>query len=121
MSNNDEKNILLTADTPPLCRGLTDDQNGGKLCATRHSSISKHTKLHTGSLLPYHAHPTLPVSKLLHPFPIFFYKVFAQETTKKLSKSLINYNEAATVRYICNSTHKENMEEEVKKLIIISP
>ena len=105
-------------DITHLCSGLTDGKNGGKLCSNHGCGISKHSKKLTGVLLTMHAYLTLPGSSLMHPFPIFRYRIFSPDTIKDLKSTSLTYNEAANARYLCNATSDEKIYNEVKTLLL---
>ena len=60
-----------------------------------------------------HVYLALPGDNLLHPFPIFSYRSFSQDTIYKIAKTSITYNKAENTRYVCNSTPQANLEQEV--------
>ena len=66
-----------------------------------------------------HAYLTLPGSSLLHSFPIFSYIGFSPDTVKDLKSTSLTYNEEANIRYLCNTTSNENINNEFKTLILI--
>ena len=96
--------FFAISDTSPLCGGLTEYHNGGKLCANRDCGVSKHAKSLYGYLMPNHAYLILSGSGRLHPPPIFKYKGFAPDTITKLKQTSLTYNGAANVRYMSNKT-----------------
>ena len=65
------KLYLSLDDTIILCRGITEDINGVKLCHNPSCMATKHPTSITGSPLPFHAYFTLPRSFTLSPFPLF--------------------------------------------------
>ena len=110
--------FLSPTDITHLYGGLTDGQNGGKLCANHGCVISKHSKNLTGALLPMNAYLTLPGSSLVHPLPIFSYRGFSPNTIKDLKSTSLTYNEAANARYLCNATSDKKIYNEVKTLLL---
>ena len=110
--------FLSPTDITHLYGGLTDGQNGGKLCANHGCVISKHSKNLTGALLPMNAYLTLPGSSLVHPLPIFSYRGFSPDTIKDLKSTSLTYNEVSNVRFLYNTTSKNKLDNEVKTLLL---
>ena len=75
---------LSPSDTRPLCGGLTDGQNGGKLCHMKSCKALKYRKLITVSLLPCNDYLMLLGSHIFHPFPLICYKYFTEVTIHRL-------------------------------------
>ena len=114
------KMFFAPAEPSPLCNGLTEGQNRGKLCTNRECGVSKHTKNLFVALLTNHAYLTLPGSGLIHPFPVFKYKVFATDTITKLKETSLTYNKSTNIRYTSKNIQEYTMEEEVKILLLVS-
>ena len=110
--------FLSPTDITHLYGGLTDGQNGGKLCANHGCVISKHSENLTGALLPMNAYLTLPGSSLVHPLPIFSYRGFSPDTIKDLKSTSLTYNEVSNVRFLYNTTSKNKLDNEVKTLLL---
>ena len=51
------------------------------------------------------------------PLPIFSYKTFSQDSIEKLSLLTMTSYEVANIRFLCNSTLQEDLEEEVGNII----
>ena len=91
---------LSTSDTSTKRVGLTYIQNGRKLCHARSCTEVKHPNSIVGSLIPFHPYLTLPGSHIIHPFPLFRYKGFTEETIAKLNQLSINHDEDAKIRIV---------------------
>ena len=63
----------------------------------------------------------IPGSHIMNPFPLFNYKGFEETTTQNLYQTLVILEEGAIIRYFCNSAHQDQTEEEVSRLLILSP
>ena len=93
----------------------------GGVCLEISCGVAKHSRHKTGSLLPEHVYLSLPGENILHPFPIFYYRGFSQDTIDKLAKPSMSNKKAENTNYICNSTPLYNLEQEVLELLYLSP
>ena len=66
------------------------------------------------------AYLALPGSSLLHPFPIFICIRFSPDIVKELKSTSLNYIEAANIRYLCNTTSYDKLDNQVKSLLLTS-
>ena len=110
--------FLSPMDITHLCSGFKYRQNGEKLCANHECGILKHKKTLTESLLSIHAYLTLPGLSLLHPFPIFSYIGFSPDDIKNLENTSLTYNEVANIRYLCNITSDNRLDNQFMTLLL---
>ena len=109
---------ISPSETITLCRGLTDGQTRGKLC---HMKACTATPKRSRALLPWHAHLMLSGSHIVHALPLFCYKEFSDGTIQKLQQTLVRLEERANTGSLCNTTPQDQMEDEVKNLLILDP
>ena len=82
---------------------------------------NKKTKEDPGSLSPLYLYLMFTESHIVHQLTLFNYKRFSKTTIQKLQQNPVIMEEVVIIRSLCNSTHQDQMEEEVSRLLILAP